>query len=84
MAGYLRNLGMLHKNNGKYKTKDICALFDISKATLFRWESEGRISNVGRDWRNWRLYSDQNIKEIKKIISRRSGHSNKQGFSKKG
>ncbi|WP_168059371.1 MerR family transcriptional regulator [Candidatus Manganitrophus noduliformans] len=75
---------MLHKNNGKYKTKDICALFDISKATLFRWESEGRISNVGRDWRNWRLYSDQNIKEIKKIISRRSGHSNKQGFSKKG
>lgn len=84
MAGYLRNFRMLHKNNGKYKTKDICALFDISKATLFRWESEGRISNVGRDWRNWRLYSDQNLKEIKKIISRRSGHSSKQGFSKKG
>jgi DNA-binding transcriptional MerR regulator len=75
---------MVQKNNGKYKTKDICMLFDISKATLFRWESEGRISNVGRDWRNWRLYSDQNIKEIKKIISRRSGDSNKQGFSKKG
>lgn len=75
---------MFHKSNGKYKTKDICALFDISKATLFRWESEGRISNVGRDWRNWRLYSDQNIKEIKKIISRRSGYSNKQGLSKKG
>lgn len=75
---------MVHKKSGKYKTKDICTLFDISKATLFRWESEGRISNVGRDWRNWRLYSDQNIKEIKKIISRRPGDSTKQGFSKKG
>lgn len=72
---------MVHKHNGKYKTKEICMLFDISKATLFRWESEGLISNVGRDWRNWRLYSEHNIREIKKIISRRSG---KQEFSKKG
>jgi len=75
---------MAQKDNGVYKTKDICALFDISKATLFRWESEGLISDVGRDWRNWRLYSDQNIKEIKKIISRRSGHSGKPSSSKRG
>lgn len=66
---------MAQRKNGKYKTKDICSLFDISKATLFRWESEGRISNVGRDWRNWRIYSEQNVKEIKKIISRRSGRN---------
>jgi DNA-binding transcriptional MerR regulator len=52
-----------------YKTKEICDLFDISKATLFRWEKEGRISNVGRDWRNWRLYSDRNLKEIRRIIN---------------
>lgn len=64
---------MVAKNTNNYKTKDICKLFDISKATLFRWESEGLISNVGRDWRNWRLYSDQNLKEIKKVIYTRSG-----------
>ncbi|MFQ5597719.1 MAG: MerR family transcriptional regulator [Nitrospiria bacterium] len=56
----------------KYKTKEVCALFDISKATLFRWEYEGRISGVQRDWRNWRLYSQRNISEIKKIISKKS------------
>ena len=55
----------------EYKTKEVCNLFDISKATLFRWEMEGMISNVGRDWRNWRIYSPQNIKEIKKIIASR-------------
>ncbi len=65
--------GMGRKGSREYKTKEICELFDISKATLFRWEGEGLITDIGRDWRNWRVYSDQNIKEIKKIISRRSG-----------
>jgi DNA-binding transcriptional MerR regulator len=52
----------------KYYAKDICILFDISKATLFRWESVGLISNISRDWRNWRIYSQENIEEIKHII----------------
>jgi len=56
----------------QYKTRDICKLFDISKATLFRWEKEGLISNVGRDWRNWRLYSEHNMKEIRKIMHSRN------------
>jgi DNA-binding transcriptional MerR regulator len=56
----------------RYKTMDICKRFDISKATLFRWEKEGLISNVGRDWRNWRLYSEQNMKEIRKIMQGRN------------
>jgi len=56
----------------RYKTRDICKIFDISKATLFRWEKDGLISNVGRDWRNWRLYSKQNIKEIRKIMQSRN------------
>lgn len=56
------------KKNKRYYTQEICDSFDISKATLFRWESEGLISNVMRDWRNWRLYGEENIKEIRNII----------------
>ena len=51
-----------------YKTKDICALYDISRATLFRWETEGFITGVGRDWRGWRIYSKKNLQEIERII----------------
>ena len=51
-----------------HKTKEICDRFDISRATLFRWESDGLLTGVGRDWRGWRVYSDSNIKEIEKII----------------
>lgn len=60
------------KMKKQYKANEVCTLFDISKVTLFRWEKEGYISNVGRDWRNWRLYSERNIKEIKRIIRKRN------------
>lgn len=60
------------KNTNKnYKTNDICKIFDISKSTLYRWERDGVISNVSRDWRNWRIYSDGNYREIKKLISKK-------------
>ena len=62
-----------HLNARKfYKTNQVCKLFDVSRATLFRWEREGLISGPQRDWRNWRIYSTQNIKEIKRIIRNRS------------
>lgn len=56
------------KNPKRYKTKEICDRFDISRATLFRWESEGLLTDVERDWRGWRVYGDGNLKEIEKII----------------
>ncbi|MDH4161947.1 MAG: MerR family DNA-binding transcriptional regulator [Nitrospirota bacterium] len=56
------------KNPKKYKTKEICDRFDISRATLFRWESEGLLTDVERDWRGWRVYGDMNLREIEKII----------------
>jgi DNA-binding transcriptional MerR regulator len=56
----------------RYKTVEVCKLFDISRATLFRWEREGLISGPPRDWRNWRVYTDQNIKEIKQVIQGRT------------
>ncbi len=56
------------KSFKKYKTNEICIRFDISRATLFRWESEGLLSGVERDWRGWRVYSQGNVREIEKII----------------
>jgi len=54
-----------------FKTYQVCDLFDISKATLFRWEREGVIAQPARDWRNWRLYTKKNVDEIEKVIRAR-------------
>ena len=55
----------------KFKTRDICKLYDISRSTLFRWETDGLITGVERDWRGWRLYHEKNLKEIEKIIQQK-------------
>jgi DNA-binding transcriptional MerR regulator len=56
----------------KYKTSEICSRFDISRATLFRWESDGLLSGVERDWRGWRVYSETNLRAIEKIMRSKS------------
>jgi len=56
------------KTTKKYKTNEICSRFDISRATLFRWESEGLLTSVERDWRGWRVYNEHNLKDIEKIM----------------
>ncbi len=63
-----------HKSAKKYKTNEICARFDISRATLFRWESDGLLSGVERDWRGWRVYSQGNLREIEKIIKSKNAN----------
>ena len=54
-----------------YKTNQVCELFDVSRATLFRWEREGLITGPPRDWRNWRLYTSDNVEEIRRLIHAR-------------
>jgi hypothetical protein len=68
-----REAAMVKRKNPRiYKTKEICDRFDISRATLFRWESEGLLSGVGRDWRGWRIYNENNLTVIEKIIRGKS------------
>ena len=59
------------RTSRSFSTIEVSHLFDISKATLYRWEREGLISMPSRDWRNWRLYTSTNISEIKTLIRRR-------------
>jgi DNA-binding transcriptional MerR regulator len=59
--------------SSRFTPNDICKRLNISKATLFRWEREGLISNVGRDWRNWRVYSERNLRQIERVMRRKNG-----------
>jgi DNA-binding transcriptional MerR regulator len=54
------------------KTNEVCEMFDISRATLFRWEREGLIARPPRDWRNWRLYTAETIEQIRHVMQGRT------------
>lgn len=50
-----------------YRTKEAAKKLGISKQTLLRWFSEGKVNDVNkRDRNGWRLFSDQDISRIKK------------------
>jgi CheY-like chemotaxis protein len=58
-------------SDGKfYSSKEVCESLQISKSTLFKWEREGLITKVRRDWRGWRLYDAHNLEEIKVNIEK--------------
>jgi CheY-like chemotaxis protein len=60
-------------SDGKfYSSKEVCEQLQISKSTLFKWEREGLITKVRRDWRGWRLYDGHNLEEIKKNIEKQA------------
>lgn len=44
-----------------YSTAEVAELIGVSKNTLLRWISEGRLSDVSRDWRNWRVWSEADL-----------------------
>lgn len=71
--GPINNVNKRTVSSGKarFMPHQVCDLFDISKATLFRWERDGVITEPPRDWRNWRLYTKQNVDEINKVIRAR-------------
>jgi len=37
----------------------------VSKNTLLRWLDEGLTEDVGRDWRGWRLWQNDDIERVK-------------------
>ena len=41
----------------------------ISKATLLRWFKDGKIPEVARDVRGWRVFTEKEVEKIKKYAN---------------
>ena len=44
-----------------FTTAEVAERIGVSKNTLLRWISEGRLRDTDRDWRNWRVWSDSDV-----------------------
>lgn len=49
-------------------TAEAAVRLGVSRATLLRWFREDRISAVGRDWRGWRVFTDDDLERIKREL----------------
>ena len=48
-----------------YSTHEAADSAGISKATLLRWLKSGQISEPKRDVRGWRIFSEDELREIR-------------------
>lgn len=53
------------------RTKDILEEFQISRQTLYNWGKSGILTEPEKDWRGWRMWTDQHVKEIESIIRKK-------------
>ncbi|MCC7495564.1 MAG: excisionase family DNA-binding protein [Fimbriimonadaceae bacterium] len=44
-----------------YSTAEVAEQIGVSKNTLLRWIAEGRLPDVSRDWRNWRVWDERDV-----------------------
>ena len=40
----------------------------VTTKTIMRWEKAGKIKQAKRDWRGWRVYSSQEVEQIKSFV----------------
>ena len=47
---------------------EVAAQLGVSPKTIMRWEKAGKIKKAKRDWRGWRIYSDDDVALMKNLI----------------
>ena len=47
---------------------DMAKELGISPKTITRWEKAGKIKRAKRDWRGWRVYSSEDLEEMKTLV----------------
>lgn len=58
-------------NQRYYRTAEACELAGISRMTFLRWVRLGSFTDVEhRDWRGWRLFTDDDLNRLKAKVNR--------------
>ncbi len=50
-----------------YTTAEVAEQIGVSKNTLLRWLAEGRLADVPRDWRNWRVWHEADLARARAV-----------------
>ncbi len=51
-----------------YTTRQVSDMLKISKPTLLRWIREGFISDVMKDGRGWRVWTDEDVEMVRSFM----------------
>ena len=54
--------------NGRLSITDVAKALGVTTKTIMRWEKAGKVKRAKRDWRGWRVYSEEDLEELKGFV----------------
>ena len=57
----------------EYRTDEAAQRIGCSRSTLLRWFREGKVADVARDRRGWRVFTEKNISRIRRWAAGNEG-----------
>ena len=54
--------------DGRLTITEIAKELGVTTKTIMRWEKAGKIRKPKRDWRGWRIYTHEDLQELKSLI----------------
>ena len=54
--------------DGRFSITDVAKELGVTTKTITRWEKAGKVKRAKRDWRGWRVYSHEELEEMKGLV----------------
>ena len=54
--------------DGRFSITELAKELGVTPKTITRWEKAGKIKRAKRDWKGWRIYSPEDVKQMKELI----------------
>lgn len=55
--------------DGRLSITQLAKELGVTTKTITRWEKAGKIRAAKRDWRGWRVYSQEELEEMKHVVA---------------
>ncbi len=54
--------------DGRLSITAVAKQLGVTTKTITRWEKAGKVKRAKRDWRGWRVYSEEDLAEMKGFV----------------
>lgn len=54
--------------DGRWSITEVAKELGVTPKTITRWEKAGKVARAKRDWRGWRVYSQEELDLMKSFV----------------
>ena len=55
-------------SDARLSITDVAQQLGVTTKTITRWEKAGKVKRAKRDWRGWRVYSPEEVEQMKSFV----------------